>query len=62
MAFRLCREIGCPHPKYLPRFGIGLDELHEWSAFFYWERNPDDKPSVADKMDQLAALKNEWDE
>lgn len=63
MAFRLCREISCPHPKYLDRYGIEMEELNDWHAFYLWENQPAEKEVTdEDRVDTLKYLRSEWDE
>lgn len=63
MAFRVCREIGCPHPNQLEKYGIGMGELMDWWAFYLYENDRSDgKKSDAEKMQMLNALKKKWGE
>lgn len=50
----VCKDIGCPHPSQLGRFGIGVRELTDWFGFYLWENRTEEH----DDGDRIALLES----
>lgn len=64
VAFRVCRDIGCPHPSQLERFDIGVDELIDWWGFYLHENQPGDQDDAngPDEFQMLSDFKKQTGE
>lgn len=58
---RLCREIHCPHPNQFEKFGIGINEMMDWWAFWIVENEKTDgKPTAAESVQAMKAFNQKW--
>ena len=63
-AFKLCRDIQCPHPRFLftEKYGITMGDLEDWLLFYLWENAPDERMSDAEKFQLLQDYREEYGE
>lgn len=58
---RLCREIGCPHPNQFEKFGIGVNEIMDWWAFYVFEsERAEGKESGEEKVAMMNKFRKQW--
>ena len=50
----VCKIIGCPHPRFLQRYGMQWSDLVDWKAFLIWENRTDDEDD--NSTDKIALL------